>query len=635
KALAEVVQAQESLDQVKAAQLATLRESPTPQALDRHFAADIMPGLAPLEEPLRALVTNYGHALRALVAAQESLDALRSLQERMGVEKGYSLSFIRRGADFSRSSRRLVARLAPNLHWTAATPALQQFLGRPMPDLSARSFLDVVHPDDVPPLARAFQDALRDGEGHNVTFRVLPAVENAPPVERHVQMDILTRYTNEGAPLHLRCHLLDVTEKVQTDRELRDRSRQLAEANERLRQTNGDLERLKEGYRDLYHHAPAMYFSLDPRGRFATCNETLLHSLSYTREELLNQPYTRVLPLPARAAYLGDPAVYKQPGEIETHWIKKDGTVIDVWIRTTPVQDAQGRFLRSRSAAQDVTERNRLLDALVAKGRELEQANAELRRINQELDQFTYVVSHDLKEPLRTLEAFSTFLAQDYGDRLGAEGQGFLEHLVEASRRLSALISDLLLLSQAGKVINTPRPIDLQELFRTVVGDLHDLIQRREAVIRLDEGAAGCPRLMGDPQRLAELLSNLVGNGLKYNTSAHPEVVIGYCPDGGPAGDGGRLVTLYVRDNGIGIEPRYHEQIFQMFRRLHRRDEYEGTGAGLAICRKIIEAHGGTIRVESAPGRGTTFFFTLPRLEVASAERRPAAAAPGLGGEGP
>src|SRR5262249_15423815 len=155
----------------------------------------------------------------------------------------------------------------PNLHWMAATPALQKFLNCTMPELVARSFLEVVAPEDAAQVTRAFQDALRDGEGHNVTFRVLrrPAVvpgqdpSSQPPDdsrERHVQLDILTRYTNEGQPLPLRCHFVDVTERVRTDRELRRRTQELSDANERLRQINTDLERLKEGYRDLYHHAP-------------------------------------------------------------------------------------------------------------------------------------------------------------------------------------------------------------------------------------------------------------------------------------------------------------------------------------------------------------------------------------------
>jgi PAS domain S-box-containing protein len=615
------------------AKLAGLRHNPSPQILEQTFRT---PGpwgeLAPLFGPLEALAAGYGRALTELIRAQEALDGLRAFHERAGVEKGYSLSFVQRGA-FGRSSRRLVARLAPNLHWMAATPSLQEFLGRGMAELNARPFLDVVHPDDASGLTRSFQDALRDGEGHNVTFRVLvrpPAGLAAvvPPQERHLQMDVVTRYTNEGDPLHLRCHLLDVTDKVRTDQELRERSQALAEANERLRRINDDLQRLKEGYRDLYHQAPVLYFSLDTRGRFATCNETLLRSLGYGRQEVFGQPYTRVLAPASRAAYERNPAIYRAANEIETQWVKKDGTVIDVWIQTEPQQDEQGRFVRSRSAAQDVTEHNRLLRELVAKQCELEEANEHLRRINRELDEFTYVVSHDLKEPLRTLEAFSNFLAQDYGARLGPEGQGFINHLVEASRRLGALISDLLLLSRAGRVINTPRPVDVREAFRTVVGDLHDLIQRREAAVRLDDSIARCPPVAGDPQRLMQLLANLVGNGLKYNTDPRPEVVLGYRPDGGN-GDGGS-VTLYVRDNGIGIDPQYHEQVFQLFRRLHHRDEYEGTGAGLAICRKIVEAHGGRIWVESRAGRGSTFVFTLPRPTAVPAGE-PAAAGQGGG----
>jgi PAS domain S-box-containing protein len=595
-------------------QLAALRDNPSTPLVQQSFQPSLAWGdLRPLLGPLQSLAASYGQALRDLVQVQEALEKLRAFQERAGVEKGYSLSFIRRNADLSLPGRRLVARLAPNFHWKAATPALQQFLGRPMSELTARLFLDVVHPDDMAALNHAFQDALRDGEGHNITFRVLcrpPAPPNAPPEERHLQMDLLTRYTNEGAPLHLRCHLLDITDKVRTDQELRTRSKEVAEANERLRKTNSDLKLLKEGYRDLYNQAPAMYFSLDPRGRFVACNETMLHSLGYTREEVFGQVYTRVLAPAARPAYLRNPAAYRTATEIETQWVKKDGTVIDVWIRTTPLQDEQGQFIRSRSASQDMTERNRLLGALRAKQRELEQAIEQLRRTNRELDQFTYVVSHDLKEPLRTLEAFSTFLAQDYGEQLGPEGRGFINHLVLASRRLGALISDLLQLGQAGRILNTPRPVDLRDAVRTVVSDLHDLIQRKEAVVRLDESLTRCPTVSGDAPRLMQLLANLVGNGLKYNTSDRPEVVVGFRPEASTE-DG--LVALFVRDNGIGIDPQYHEQIFQLFRRLHHRDEYEGTGAGLAICQKIVEAHGGRIWVESSAGNGTTFVFTLPR----------------------
>jgi PAS domain S-box-containing protein len=608
-----------------AAQVSALRSNPAPRPPAPATE------LAPLLGPLDALVASYRKALAELIQARERFEGLRTLQERAGAEKGFSFSFVHRKESRSRS---LVARLAPNLHWMAATPALQQFLGHSMADLNARPFLDVVHPQDAPKLTRIFHKALRDGEAHNVTFRVLPRAANAVPPpemagapnnERHLQMDVQTRYTNEGHPLHLRCHFTDITERVRTDRELRRRSKELAAANEQLRETNRDLEKLKENYRDLYNNAPALFFSLDARGCFVACNDTLAKALGYTRQELHGQSYGRILTPAARTAFLKNPGRFREACEIDVQWVKKDGSAIDVWIRTTPLLDAEGRFLRTRSAAQDVTERNRLLNALVAKGKELEEANAHLRRINQALDQFTYVVSHDLKEPLRTVEAYSRFLLQDYGDQLGGDGRDFINHLVKASGRLGQLIDDLLKLSRAGRVIDTAHEFDVREALHTVLDDLHDLIQRREAVVRLDDSLADSPLVSGDLPRVMELLANLIGNALKYNQNPRPEVVVG-ATVGEKSMLGGQWTvvsekpntfaaqtTFYVRDNGIGINPEHHEQIFGMFRRLHHRDEYEGTGAGLAICKKIVEAHGGRIWLDSEVGRGATFYFTLPR----------------------
>src|SRR5262249_3903129 len=205
--------------------------------------------------------------------------------------------------------------------------------------------------------------------------------------------------------------------------------------------------------------------------------------------------------------------------------VAADGSVREVWVGTSTIKDPEGKVVRSRCAAADITERNQLARTVVGRARELEKANGELRRINQELEEFTYVVSHDLKEPLRTLEAFGSFLAADYGKRLDEEGQEYIAHLTAASRRLGKLIDDLLTLSRAGRVLGTPRPLDWEAIMQTVLADLALLITRRPGcVIRVEKGLPG---VQGDPERVTQLLSNLVGNALKYNESERPEVVIG------------------------------------------------------------------------------------------------------------
>jgi PAS domain S-box-containing protein len=627
---------------------ASLRDPQSGVPLSREARANLDPAALGVASQLEALAGAYHKVAAELVLANDQLEQLREQNPSDPARTGPLSNVQSQGA----SRKRMVARLAPNLHWIAATPALQRFVGCPVTELVARSFLDIVYPKDAPGLSQRLQEVLKDGEGHNITFRVLVPpqadfltelpdvtredsssvelgttagdssfISKPPPssdqrtkaavlVQRYLQMDVMTCYSNNDVPMHLRCHLLDVTDRIATEKELRRRTRELANANARLRQSNADLQRLKESYRDLYHQAPALYFSLDEAGHFAAFNDTMLRTLGYEREELMGQPYTRVLTPSSRATFLADPVRMQRPGEVESQWIQRDGTVIDVWIATTIIKDERGVFVRSRSAASDVTERNRLANTLRAQAQAIEQANMELRLINQELKEFTYVVSHDLKEPLRTLESFSNFLAQDYGTVLGPEGNDYLNHLIQASRRLGCLIDDLLTLSRVGRVIKTPHRFAWDEVLRTVLGDLQDLIQRKQAVVRVE---GPLPAVEGDPDRIIQLLSNLVTNGLRYNTSRDPEVVIG-TPAVSPADTSGQFVTLFVRDNGIGIEPQYHDQIFLVFRRLHRREEFEGTGAGLAICKRIVEAHGGRIWVESDAGHGASFLFTLPRL---------------------
>jgi PAS domain S-box-containing protein len=571
--------------------------------------------LASVRREADALAASYRQALADVASVQNKIDCL--LRGVLGyVEAGDNAPPVAATHLMINSSRhRMVARLAPNGNVLATAQALRQFLGRSSREIHTRPFLELVHPEDVPIIQKALDEALQDGEAHNVAFRILRQEDGANQ-ERHLQLDVLTCYDETGTALALRCHFVDITRRVLAEVEVQRRTRELSDANDRLRQANADLERLKESYRDLYHHAPVLYFSLDATGNLAAFNETMLRMLGYPREKLLGQPYAGLLTPKDQAAFLADPGVMQRPGEVETQWVKQDGTVIDVWIGTTTIRDPSGEFIRSRSVARDVSEKRRLSNALRRQAEEVVRANHHLVRVNQELEEFTYVVSHDLKEPLRTIEAFSNFLGQDYGDQLEGDGKEFIGHLLQASRRLRRLIDDLLTLSRTGRVINTPRAFAWRPVIDTVLSDLQQLISRKQGVVRVEEPLPG---VVGDPERIMQLLANLVSNALRYNENARPEVVIGARTE--PDGDG-RFVTLFVRDNGIGIDPAYHEQVFRIFRRLHHRDDVEGTGAGLAICKRIVEAHHGKIWIESEAGRGATFLFTLPRQPM-SAERKP------------
>ncbi|HVX14705.1 MAG TPA: ATP-binding protein [Pirellulales bacterium] len=239
----------------------------------------------------------------------------------------------------------------------------------------------------------------------------------------------------------------------------------------------------------------------------------------------------------------------------------------------------------------------------------LETRAGDLARVNQELDDFTYVASHDLKEPLRGISAYCGILLEDYQDKVDDNGRRMMQTLQTLCERLSHLIDDLLTYCRAGR---TPEAVDLDmdDILDGVLVTLGPAIEARGGVVhRLGD----LPRVRGDECLLGTVLQNLVANGLKFNDSRPPVVEVGTVEVGPTDGES---PTIFVRDNGIGIEERHHEAIFAIFRRLHARNKYEGTGAGLSIARKIVEQHGGRMWVESQPGEGSTFFFTLPAATI-------------------
>jgi PAS domain S-box-containing protein len=520
------------------------------------------------------------------------------------------------------------ARLTPALRWQAVSKALARLLRGDRERIVGKPIFSLLHPEDVNAVDLAFTQAKTSKQVQSVLCRFL--VADQPSTDQHatkksrrsdtkllpplvpgsfvyVRLDIWARRDRAGKVSRFDCRFADLTPIVlQKELELETARKEFARLKKRQRSVGQDLARLKLSYRELYQHAPVMYFSMDSEGKLVTFNDTLIHTLGYRRRQLQGQNYTVLLAPATLKSYVTiAESMPSQEGELETQWRRKDGTLIHVWLHTVPVYDEAGNFVRYRSAALDLTEKNRLANELRSRGDELERSNQRLLTINGELEAFTHVVSHDLKEPLRTLQAYSHILAEEHASQLGPDGFQYINHLIRASRRLGTLIDDLLNLSQAGRITRAPTAFNLIEIVATVRQDLVDLIQRKEASI-LTEGSL--PDVVGDPVRVTQLLTNLVANGLKYNQNPLPQVVIG----AKASADDPSRITVFVRDNGIGIDRAFHQQIFGIFRRLHQADEFEGTGAGLAICKKIVEGHGGSVWVESAPGQGATFYFTLP-----------------------
>lgn len=274
---------------------------------------------------------------------------------------------------------------------------------------------------------------------------------------------------------------------------------------------------------------------------------------------------------------------------------------------------ANGNYsIRARAASRDeigalAASFNRMTDSLIEAKDNVEEQKKLLEEANRELDSFVYTVSHDLKAPLRGIAAFADLLKQDYGDKFDAVANDYITRISTGTRHMGQLIEDLLTLSRISRIKNPYENVDMNELMRSVTARIEFIVKEHAVDLRI---ARNLPVVRCDRIKIAEVFLNLLTNAIKFSSKngkeKPPRVEVGYL-------ERDDAHEFYVKDNGIGIDPKYHKEIFGIFRRLHKQSEYEGTGAGLCIVKKVIDDHRGSIRLESEPGKGAAFFFTIPK----------------------
>jgi PAS domain S-box-containing protein len=338
---------------------------------------------------------------------------------------------------------------------------------------------------------------------------------------------------------------------------------------------------------------------LDTEGLIVSWNQGAERIKGYRAEEIIGQHFSRFYG--AEDVRNGLPALeLKQATETgrfegEGWRVRKDGSRFLANIVITTLRDEKGRLRGFGKITRDITERRQAEEALT-------RTMAELKRSNEELGQFAYVASHDLQEPLRMVASYTQLLAQRYKGRLDSDADEFIGYAVDGCNRMQRLIQDLLSYSRAGTNIGTLRKISVERTLEEAITNLQVTIRESGAVVTHDS----LPAFVTDDAQLVQLFQNLIGNAIKYRGAEAP------CVHVSATNNAGHEWIFSVRDNGLGIEPQYFERIFILFQRLHGQKEFEGTGIGLAMCKKIVDRLGGRIWVESQPNLGSTFFFALP-----------------------
>jgi PAS domain S-box-containing protein len=370
-----------------------------------------------------------------------------------------------------------------------------------------------------------------------------------------------------------------------------------------LRTANDELSLSEQRFRSIVELSADAIIIAGSDGLIAQVNKATCRMFGYEATDLIGRPIEDLLPQDTRTAHAGhreafyaDPRPRPMGAGLQLRGLRRDGCEFPAEASLTPFVTREGMMVAA--AVTDITEKRRLEQAV-------EQTVSNLKRSNAELEQFAYVASHDLQEPLRMVSNYTQLLARRYKGRLDADANDFIGYAVEGASRMQQLINDLLEFSRVESRGRELAPVAMASVVERTLLNLGQTLSEAGAQVVYD----GLPEVLGDENQLVELLQNLIANAIKFHGEDAPRIEVS-----AELSDG--YWTFAVGDNGIGIDPAYKERIFVIFQRLHARSEYPGTGIGLAVCKRIVERHGGRIWVESTAGAGATFLFTLRAVSV-------------------
>jgi PAS domain S-box-containing protein len=486
---------------------------------------------------------------------------------------------------------------AEELRFLHANKATERLLGRSRDELIGKTEFDLLPEEQAVMVTSVESQVIQSKQEINIPEQVVDTAEMGKRILHTRKLPILDE---EGRPRYL----LAISDDI-TDRKLAEEA----------------LAKERSLLRTVIDNVPDLIFAKDTHSRFILNNRAFAQFVGVQlAADALGRTDEDFFPPELAEAYLADDRNVMQ-GTAQV--VGKEEPIIDPsgarrWISTTkvPLKRPDGKIIGLVGLSRDITEKK--------KGAErMERMVGELARSNSELEQFAYVASHDLQEPLRKIQAFSSRLRDRWGEVLGDQGADYLHRVENAAARMQILIEDLLAYSRVTSKAKPFVPVELSEVAEGVLSDLEARIERLSA--RVEVGPL--PQVAADPIQMRQLLQNLIGNALKFHRKDSTPVVRLYAEtpeqtaESDGAHDAAEFCRIRVEDNGIGFEPKHATKIFQVFQRLHSRNEYQGSGIGLAVCKKIVDRHGGAIEALGTPGQGATFVVTLPLKQAIDSEQ--------------